>query len=75
VTNVRTSGLGDRTARGVGVRSSESAVRGRVPGVVCETFEELRVCHTGRLEPGQRVTEFRIREGKVYEVSVGLVID
>src|SRR5215207_6290441 len=32
VTGVTTTGLGDRTARGVGVRSTEAAVEARVPG-------------------------------------------
>src|SRR5829696_3067239 len=35
VTAVFTTGRGDRTVRGVGVGSSEQAVRNRVPGVRC----------------------------------------
>jgi hypothetical protein len=75
VTSVETTGLGDRTSRGVGVGSSEAAVKSRVPGVKCETFETIRSCHTSDLLPGRRVTDFRIANGKVDRVSVGIVID
>jgi hypothetical protein len=75
VTSVETTGLGDRTARGVGVGSSEASVRARVPGVKCETFETIRSCHTSDLLPGKRVTDFRIVDGKVDRVTVAIVID
>ena len=75
VTAVETTGLGDRTSRGIGVGSSEAAVKARVRGVRCETFASLRSCHTGNLLPGRRITDFRIVGGKVDRVVVGLVID
>ena len=75
VTSVQTTGLGDRTARGVGVGSSEADVTANVPGVKCETFESIRSCHTGDLAPGRRVTDFSIVNGKVDRVTVGIVID
>lgn len=76
VTLVSTSGLGDRTIRGVGVGSTERAVRTRVPGVRCETIAGDRVCHTNRFEGGQRVTAFLFRaNGRVRRVDVGIVID
>jgi hypothetical protein len=75
VTSVSTTGRGDRTAQGVGVGSSEAAVKSRVPGVTCETFGSLRTCHTGDFLAGQRVTDFRIVSGKVASVGVGIVID
>jgi hypothetical protein len=74
VTGVSTSGLGDRTARGVGVRSREAAVRNKVPGITCESTGG-RVCHTGQFMAGQRVTAFIIRNGHVKRVDVGFVID
>ena len=75
VSSVSTTGLGDRTASGVGVGSSESAVRRGVPGVRCETTAGFRSCHTGQFLAGRRVTDFSIRRGRVTRVTVGLVID
>ena len=75
VTAVQTTGLGDRTARGVGVRSTEAAVQNRVPGVSCETFEGTRICQRGEGLPGQRITAFFLRNGRVTRVIVGVVID
>jgi hypothetical protein len=75
VTGVFTNGRGDRTSRGVGVGSSEASVRSRVRGVRCETFDTVRTCHTGQFLPGRRITDFRIENGRVTSVSVGIVID
>jgi hypothetical protein len=75
VSLVSTSGRGDRTARGVGVGSSQASVRRRVPGVRCETIAGSRSCHTGRFAAGERITDFLIRRGTVRRVSVGIVID
>lgn len=75
VTAVATTGLGDRTTRGVGVRSTESAVRSRVPGVSCETFEGTRICQRGEGLPGERITAFFLKNGRVTRVIVGFVID
>jgi hypothetical protein len=75
VTSVSTTGLGDRTARGVGVRSTERAVRRKVPGVKCETTGGIRSCHTGDFLPGKRITDFAIRHKRVTRVTVGIVID
>jgi hypothetical protein len=75
VTSVSTDGLGDRTAKGVGVGSTEAAVKAKVPGVTCETIVGSRSCHTHDFLPGRRVTDFLIRRGRVLRVSIGIVID
>jgi hypothetical protein len=75
VSSVSTSGLGDRTARGVGVGSTEQAVKQKVPGVTCETIVGTRSCHTNEFVAGRRVTDFLIRKGRVRRVNVGFVID
>ena len=75
VTGVSTTGLGDRTKRGVGVRSTEAAVKARVPGVTCNTFGGTRICQRGQGLPGERVTSFFLRKGRVVRVIVAFVID
>jgi hypothetical protein len=75
VTLAGTTGLGDRTRRGVGVGSSERAVRRRVPGITCETFEGTRICSRGAEQPGERGTIFFISQGKVTRVDVAILID
>jgi len=75
VSTVSTSGRGDRTARGVGVGSSERAVRRRVRGVRCETIAGFRSCHTGRFTAGEIITDFLIRGGTVRRITVGRVLD
>ena len=75
VTAVSTTGLGDRTARGIGVRSTEAAVEARVPGAECETSDGTRICLLGQGLPGERVTAFFLRNGRVVRVLVGFVID
>jgi hypothetical protein len=75
VSSVSTTGRGDRTRRGVGVGSTERTVRRRVRGVRCETFGNVRSCHTGRFTAGEIITDFLLRNGKVRRVTVGRVID
>jgi hypothetical protein len=75
VTAVFTTGRGDRTRRNVGVGSTEQEVRNRVPGVTCDSVSGVRSCHTNEFLPGQRVTDFRIRNGRVNRVAVSFVID
>jgi hypothetical protein len=75
VSAVTTTGPGDRTVGGVGVGSTEAAVKARVPGVRCETIAGTRSCHTGRFVAGRRVTDFLLRNGRVRRVTVGFVLD
>jgi hypothetical protein len=75
VSSVTTTGLGDRTAQGIGVASTEAAVRAKVPGVRCETTSGSHSCHTHTFAAGRRVTDFFIKGGKVTRVSLGVVID
>jgi hypothetical protein len=75
VTSVDTTGLGDRSSKGVGVGSSEASVKAKVPGIKCENLGSVRSCHTNDFLPGKRITDFRIKGGKVASVSVGVVID
>src|SRR5215208_3798929 len=74
VTLAGTTGLGDRTNRGVGVGSSEQKVKNRVPGVACDTFEGTRICSRAE-QPGERGTFFFLRQGKVVRAEVAVLID
>jgi hypothetical protein len=75
VSSITTTGLGDRTVRGVGVGSTEATVKAKVPGVTCETTAGSRSCHTHDFTAGKRVTDFLLKHGKVARVSLGVVID
>jgi hypothetical protein len=75
VTAVHTLGRGDRTSKGIGVGSSEKALKQKHPTLRCESFGNFRSCHTGNGEPGERMTDFFISKGKVTRIVVGIVID
>jgi hypothetical protein len=76
VTGVSTSGLGDRTVKGVGVGSTTAAVKTKVAGITCEPPSGgFRSCHTKQATAGQLITDFLIKGGKVTRVTVGFVID
>jgi hypothetical protein len=75
VTAVETTGQGDKTTGGIGVKSTEADVKAHVKGVKCEGVGAARSCHTGAFTPGKTVTDFRIENGKVTRVTVGVVID
>ena len=75
VTAVFTIGRGDRTTKGIGVGSSERALRQSHRNLRCESFEGFRSCRTKEGRPGQRLTDFEIRKGRVVRVTVGIVID
>ena len=76
VTAVQTTGRGDRTRRNVGVGSTLSAVMNRVPQLAnCIPIPGGRLCQTGAGLPGERLTAFFLRNGRVTRVVVGIVID
>ena len=76
VTSVTTLGRGDRTSKGIGIGNSEKALKQKHPSLECETFPgNFRSCHTGDYMPGQRVTDFEIKKGRIVRILVGIVID
>jgi hypothetical protein len=75
VSLVSTTGLGDRTASGVGVGTSARVLRARVAGLRCSTEAGVLVCARGRFAVGGRVTNFFVRRGRVVRIDVGRVVD
>jgi hypothetical protein len=76
VTGISTRGRTEKTERGVGVGSSETAVRRKVGHVRCETISGSHACHVGSFQAGRRVTVFLIsKTGFVVTVTVGFVLD
>jgi hypothetical protein len=76
VTGISTRGRTEKTERGVGVGSSETAVRENVGHVRCETISGSHTCHVGSFEAGHRVTVFLIsKHGFVVSITVGFVLD
>jgi hypothetical protein len=75
VTSISTTRRSERTARGVGVGSSEAIVKRRVAGVHCTGSAAVRLCEVGVARPGHRVTTFFLRSGRVFSVSVAVVVD
>ncbi len=74
-TSIVTTLARERTPGGVGVGSTWSQVRAKVPGVRCQGTATLGDCHVGDFLPGKRVTDFVVRKGKVSRVVVGFVLD
>jgi hypothetical protein len=76
VTGISTRGRTEKTERGVGVGSTETAVRKKVGHVHCETIAGSHTCHVGSFAAGHRVTVFLIsKRGFVVTVTVGFVLD
>ena len=75
VTALRTRNRSERTAAGVGVGSSESDVRLKVPKVRCRNEVGFHHCYVGVFKPGHVITDFLIRNGRVNLVVVGRVLD
>jgi hypothetical protein len=75
VTGVRTTSPLEQTAAGVGVGSTKFQVKSKVHGAACKNESGFRHCFVGAFLPGRVVTDFRLRNGRVSQVSIGFVID
>lgn len=70
ITTTRSS---ERTASGIGVDSTEAAVRRAYPSVTCGPSGGFRRCRLGTGEPGTRATDFLLGRGRVLQISVLLL--
>jgi hypothetical protein len=75
VTAVSTGARTQRTSGGIGVGSTEAELTTAIPAVTCETLGGFRSCVLGTQEPGQKVTLFALKGGKVKRVTISFVID
>jgi hypothetical protein len=74
-TSFTTTARRERTPHGVGVGSTPAAVAAKVRGARCLTESSYRHCYVGRWSAGRVVTDFAVRRGRVWRVTVGVVID
>jgi hypothetical protein len=72
-TDIATTRTTERTASGIGVDSTEAAVRRAFPRAVCAPWSVYRRCRFGTGAPGTRVTDFTIGHGRVLQVTVSLL--
>jgi len=63
----------ERTSSGIGVDSTEAAVRRAYPSVSCGAVGGFRVCRLGNGEPNTRATDFTLGRGRVLQISVKLL--
>ena len=76
VIGITTHDRRQRTRSGVGIGSSEAAVRAGVGGIHCRTEFGSRHCFKGRFRAGERVTDFSLSaRDHVTRVTVAIVID
>jgi hypothetical protein len=75
-TAITTRRFREKTPKGIGRGSTEAELENAHPKAKCRTEGPgFRHCWIGRFQPGRRVTDFRIRDGKVSRVTVAFVID
>jgi hypothetical protein len=68
---ITTRNRAHRTDRGVGVGSTRRTVDTKVRGSTCMRA----LCSVGRFRAGQKVTTFRLKEGRVVSIDLGYVLD
>lgn len=70
ITTTRSS---EHTGSGVGVGSSEAAVRRAFPSVTCTAAGGFRRCRLGSGQPGTRATDFLIGHRLVLQITISLL--
>jgi hypothetical protein len=72
-TEISTTRPNERTASGLGVDSTEAAVRRAFPRAVCAPWSVYRRCRFGLNRPGTRATDFFLGRGRVLQVTISLL--
>ena len=79
LSSIRTTKAAERTKEGVGKGTRQKALRRKLKGEKCRTFQQpkrIRICWLGSFTPSKPITEFRIdSKGRVNNVRVATVID
>jgi hypothetical protein len=73
VAEITTTHSTERTRSGVGVDSTEAAVKRAYPSVVCAPSAGFRRCRLGTGKPGTRTTDFLLGRGRVLQVTIQLL--
>jgi hypothetical protein len=72
-TEIMTTRSTERTRGGLGVDSTESALRASYPGLSCAAATPFRRCRLGSGAPGTRVTDFMLGHGRVLQITIALL--
>jgi hypothetical protein len=75
VFSIMTTDRRQKTATGVGVGSTERALKRGVKSLHCTAPGANRACTVGRELAGKRVTRFVLSGGRVRQIMLGFVID
>ena len=73
VVEITTTRSAERTRSGVGVGSTEAAVKRAYPSLVCAPAGGFRRCRIGSGQPDTRATDFMIGHGRVLQVTIQLL--
>ena len=75
VTQVETTATGLRTPEGIGVGSTRAEVQKAYPDAHCDAAADIVDCRVGTEGAGEIVTDYLLRDDRVWRVVVGRIID
>jgi hypothetical protein len=75
VTNLMTKSASEQTASGVRVGWTLAKLRAGLNGETCRREFGVHHCWIGNWEPGQVISEFRLKLNRVRVISIGYVFD